>query len=42
MLKTNYQYETVGDRLNPNMKITIILDSLARYLYEYNFQNNID
>jgi hypothetical protein len=42
MLKTNYQYETVGYRLNPNMNIAIILDSVARYLYEYNVQNNID
>jgi hypothetical protein len=36
VLKTNYQFETVGDWLNSSMKISIILDSVARYLYEYN------
>lgn len=40
VLKTHYQFETVGNRANSSMIIRVMLDSVARCLYEYNSSMN--
>jgi hypothetical protein len=40
VLKTHYQFETVGNPANSSMLISIMLDSVARCLYEYSFGMN--